>query len=349
MIDDKKVQELFIQRLKKQKRRKTSIAALAARFNKMHSAIDVSSSSIGRWLKEFECRKVKCVMVQQLSPGNVHARFLMGSEHKNNRWKRHFDLDEKWFYVATGNGWCWVSEDIMTKQYIELIKNIPVRSKRYSTKVMYLTVVSRPIKELEFDGKLYITRCLKPYKAKKISKYHKRGDIYEKDCNVTGKFFIPKCNEVMEAITELYKDWDVAAHGPLPTVTVQIDGAGPHRAEWVEEELKRLGNLCVPRIVWWRQAAQCPQSNMNDLAVYNHMAAVAAKRDYSTAAELNEAVMDAWESMSPVLLERVTAVKYVVMCELIKARGKVIKIPSSGIRAAQELGCLWHLIDEICA
>ena len=84
MIDDEKVQELFIQCLKKQKRRKTSIAALAARFNKMHSAMDVSSSSIGRWLKEFECRKVKRVMVQQLSPGNVHARFLMGSEHKNN-------------------------------------------------------------------------------------------------------------------------------------------------------------------------------------------------------------------------------------------------------------------------
>jgi hypothetical protein len=92
----------------------------------MHSAIDVSSSSIGRWLKEFECRKVKHVMVQQLSPGHVHAMFLMGSEHKNNRWKHHFDLDEKWFYVATGNGWCWVSEDIMTKQDIELIKNIPM-------------------------------------------------------------------------------------------------------------------------------------------------------------------------------------------------------------------------------
>ena len=85
-------------------------------------------------------------MVQKSSPGNVHARFLMGSKHKNNRWKDHFDLDEKWFYVATGNGWCWVSEDIMTKQNIELIKNIPVRSKRYITKVMYLTVVSRPVK-----------------------------------------------------------------------------------------------------------------------------------------------------------------------------------------------------------
>ena len=88
---------------------------------------------------------------------------------------------------------------------------------------------------------------------------------------------------------------------------------------------------------------------MNDLAVYNHLAAEAARHDYSNAAELNQAVMDAWDSMSPVLLERVAAVKCVVMRELIKARGKVIKIPSSGIRSAQALGCLWQLIDEICA
>ena len=81
----------------------------------------------------------------------------MASENKNNGRNHHFELDKKWFYVATGNVWCWVGEDIMTKQDIEIIKNIPVRSKRYITKVMYLTVVSRPIKELDFDGKLYIT------------------------------------------------------------------------------------------------------------------------------------------------------------------------------------------------
>ena len=349
MIDDKTVHELFVQCLKRQVRRRTSVEALTARFNKLHLGKDVGSSSIARWLKHVKARKVKRVMVQQLSPGNIHARFLMASENKDNRWNHHFDLDEKWFYVATGNGWCWVSDDVMTKADIELIKNIPVRSKRYITKVMYLTVVSRPIVELDFDGKLYITRCSRPYKAKRPSKYHNKGDIYEKDCNVTGKFFLEKCKEVMAAITELYKDWDVTAHGPLPTVTVQIDGAGPHRAQWVEDELNRLGHENVPHIVWWRQAAQCPQSNMNDLAVYNHLAAEAARHDYSNAAELNQAVMDAWDSMSPVLLERVAAVKCVVMHELIKARGKVIKIPSSGIRSAQALGCLWQLIDEICA
>ena len=37
---------------------------------------------------------------------------------------------------------------------------------------MFLTVVGRPIPELDHDGKLYIRRCSRPYKAKKTSKYH---------------------------------------------------------------------------------------------------------------------------------------------------------------------------------
>lgn len=172
----------------------------------------------------------------------------------------HFDLDEKWFYVVSTNGWVWVCEDRMTKQDIEDLKNIPVRSKRYVTKVMFITVVGRPIPELEFDGKLYIKRCSAPKIALRNSKYHKKDDVYEKDCNVTGKFFIARCKEIVVAIEDLYSRWDVAVHGPCPEeVVVQIDGAGPHRAQHVENELARIGNEATPRVVFWRQAAQCPQ------------------------------------------------------------------------------------------
>lgn len=90
------------------------------------------------------------------------------------------------------------------------------------------------------------------------------------------------------------------------------------------------------------------QSNMNDLAVYMHLAAVAAKRDYSNSVQLVEAVHDAWDEMPPALLERIAAVKCIVMRELITAHGKVIKIPHRGLTEAQRLGCLWELVDELC-
>ena len=60
---------------------------------------------------------------------------------------------------------------------LQAIKNIPVRSKRYITKVMFLTVVGRPVPELDHDGKLYIRRCSRPYTAQKRSKHHEKVSL----------------------------------------------------------------------------------------------------------------------------------------------------------------------------
>ena len=87
---------------------------------------------------------------------------------------------------------------------------------------------------------------------------------------------------------------------------------------------------------------------MNDLAVYMHLGGVVGKKDLTTPDQLVAAVMDAWDAMSPELLDRVAAVKCVVMRELITSKGKVIKIPSSKIREAQALGCLWELVELLC-
>ena len=83
-----------------------------------------------------------------------------------------------------------------------------------------------------------------------------QGDIYEKDCTVDGAFFLRICEEICVAVQTLYADWDIKTHGPrLETVTVQIDGAGPHRSQAVENALDVLGRACSPQVIWWRQAA----------------------------------------------------------------------------------------------
>ena len=97
-----------------------------------------------------------------------------------------------------------------------------------------------------------------------------QGDVYEKDCTVDGGFFLRLCEEICEAVQQLYAGWDVEKHGPRPeTVTVQIDGAGPHRSKAVEDALDVLGRACEPRVIWWRQAAQCPQVHLSP-RVFQH-------------------------------------------------------------------------------
>ena len=101
-----------------------------------------------------------------------------------------------------------------------------------------------------------------------------QGDVYEKDCTVDGGFFLRLCEEICEAVQQLYADWDVEKHGPRPeTVTVQIDGAGPHRSKAVEDALDVLGRACEPRVIWWRQEAQCPQAHSSPRVFNTHFVA----------------------------------------------------------------------------
>ena len=87
---------------------------------------------------------------------------------------------------------------------------------------------------------------------------------------------------------------------------------------------------------------------MNDLAVYRHLGAVAAKRNYGTVADLVATVNYAWEEMPSTLLERIATVKCIMMRELITHKGAVIKISHRGFTDTQRLGCLWELVDTIC-
>jgi hypothetical protein len=47
--------------------------------------------------------------------------------------------------------------------------------------VMELTAIARPRPEHDFDGLVGIWRCSFDYEAKRKSKYHEKGDVYQKD------------------------------------------------------------------------------------------------------------------------------------------------------------------------
>ena len=64
---------------------------------------------------------------------------------------------------------------------------VATKSKRFVQKVMVLCAIARPCGD--FDGRLGMYRCARKKAAERNSKYHKRGNVYEDDCEVDGDMF----------------------------------------------------------------------------------------------------------------------------------------------------------------
>ena len=300
-------------------------------------------SQIQRKLKALGATKHKVEMRPKLKRQHVIARKLFAATMIDNRFHWHFDIDEKLFYTKSMNGYVWVLPDHMTEGEIRNIKEKHVESKSHITKVMVVTCVGRPIHNdlIDFDGKLYMTRCSVPYTAKQDSVNHKKGDRYDKDVNVNGELYVHIIKKILQRITVLFGE-----HYPDVTITIQHDGAGPHRSLKAEMEVTRLGSMNVPMVVFVRQNPQSPEQNANDLAVYRHLGAVVAEFDYRTADELMDAIIAAWRAIPEDVLDRVFAMKCLVFKEIVLMDGHSIKIPHVGLRAAQAADLLWKFVDE---
>ncbi len=87
------------------------------------------------------------------------------------------DIDEKWW-------------DMLCKRAVKVHPGqqrqtrVPAKSKCFVQKVMGLCAIARPCGD--FDGRLGMYRCARKKVAQRRSKYHKRGDVYDDDCEVDG-------------------------------------------------------------------------------------------------------------------------------------------------------------------
>ena len=106
------------------------------------TGVTVSPNTIVRKLRELKVivkRRRYCLI---LTPVQKLTRYYFGAAHSKERFRYWIDLDEKWFYCVRIKGFVWILPEYMSAK---LIKRLPVQSKRYITKVMFLTVVARPI------------------------------------------------------------------------------------------------------------------------------------------------------------------------------------------------------------
>jgi len=75
-------------------------------------------------------------------------------------------------------------------------------------------------------------RCARQKVAQRKSRYHKRGDVYDEDCEVDGDMFYEiVTKQPLPDIYEKMADFDV--------VFVQMDGARPHVKRQPDLELVR--------------------------------------------------------------------------------------------------------------
>ena len=91
--------------------------------------------------------------------------------------------DEKWFFCNTGRR-------LRKVRRSDKAGSAKVRqgSRRHATKVMFSGCVMNPDPKHGFDGKIRLARVCAPYVAKRTSKHHKKGDVYDKDCTMDAAY-----------------------------------------------------------------------------------------------------------------------------------------------------------------
>ena len=310
IMDNPHLEQVLIGILKTKKGR-VSIRRTTKLFQEK-SGVNVSMSTLLRKLHEMKAIVTKQQYVPMLTPVHKLTRYFYGGKLLRERFRYWVDIDEKWFFVVRCRGWVWILPDHMDP---DTCRRLPVQSKRYITKVMFLTAVARPIFDSDgkciFDGKVGMWRVCdyaqrkRNYTGKRLQ--YKEGDWYVKDASMGAVKYVEMVTELLlpaiEAIRVKY--WVPLANGSPFVITVQHDGAPGHRADGIERSLNAA--FAAIGAVFRRQPPKSPDANMLDMCVFNSLEATVSEFHYATKAELCAAVWEAWVRLCPNKLEKMWA------------------------------------------
>ena len=183
---------------------------------------------------------------------------------------------------------------------------------------MYVAVVARPNPARDFDGRVTMERVAVPYTAKKGSKNHEKGDIYDKDCTFNSKFFRDvMVDKIFPAI--------VAAFPWCDYVKVQFDNATPHKGGTTMATLNAAGAKLKPRIEVDLQPPNSPDTNTLDLCLFRSWASRNHRlQKFCRAGDkpaLDDNVRKSWADYPADLIEKAFQNKSLVMQQIIKFKG----------------------------
>jgi hypothetical protein len=245
-------------------------------------------------------------------------RMLYAHEHLangDNRWRGNFEVDEKWFYAYCTGQKCKVPPGHKRPKK-------PLQSKRHIPKVMYLAATALPRPDKGFDGKIGLFRVCETVTAKRTSKYHQKGDEYEKDVTMTAEKYLKMLTEqVFPAARRKMKS--------ARNLRCQQDGAAAHTGKHNVKNLDMSGASKNKRtkaeITVLTQPAQSPDTNINDLAIFPSMSRRFNKlQKHEKVSDLDRLAANArqtWNDFPADVLTKAWSTKTNVLKAIIKAKG----------------------------
>ena len=118
-----------------------------ASFRELGAFLDVSPSTVQRFMKSHQYRKVGKYVRPLLSERHMKAREDWALQHLYCDFTAHIDVDEKWLYSVSKHGHLKMHPGIVAPR-------MPVQSKRFISKLMFITAIGRPDPKHNFDGKI---------------------------------------------------------------------------------------------------------------------------------------------------------------------------------------------------
>jgi hypothetical protein len=206
-------------------------------------------------------------------------------------------VDEKWF-----------DETFESRKFLLVNEEEdPIRKTRHKShipKIMFLSAQARPRRDPHtkhwWDGKIALIPIGHWVKAKKNSKYYKKGDEKWKNRNVDTQAYFEHMEDIVREIAIKWPrgQW----RDPTFTVKIQQDGARPHTSGAFREMWENLlvslymeGVLpSVNKIELRTQPAQSPDTNVNDNGLFNALQAGYKRHAPKNARETIQAVFKTW-------------------------------------------------------
>ena len=193
---------------------------------------------------------------------------------------------------------------------------------------MFLAATARPRREHNFDGLIGMWCIVQPYEAKKKSKYHEKGDVYDKACTLDSTLYLKMMKE--KVFPAVWEKMPWLRREGFDRVVVQQDGARPHTGKGNVAKLNEFGcsrakpvGAVVAEVV--TQPAQSYDTNINDLAFFSaHNCRFNKVQKLASVDDLNllkKNVLDTYWAFPAATLEKMWKTKIAILQRIIACKG----------------------------
>ncbi|KAF0703711.1 hypothetical protein AaE_015265 [Aphanomyces astaci] len=301
-------------------------------------AIGIPVSTLKDYYKRGTLVKYNSHVKPKLTDVNKTARvkwamdFVHPTELRFHDMYDYVHVDEKWFNATR----------VKSRFYLlpgETPPHRTTQSKRFITKVMFLTAVARPrwddAKSECWDGKIGTWHFTETVPAARSSRNRPAGTLELRPINVTRPIY--KKMLIDNVIPAIKAKWPAESSR---SVVIQQDNARPHVAPWDAAVV----SACTSD--GWSMSLKCqppnsPDLNVLDLGFFRAIQSLQQTHHSNTYQEIVDATNKAWDDVDPWSLERNFLTLQCCLREVIMAAGdNSYKVPHMKKEALKKSGKL---------